>query len=68
MDREELRATQDKAIRAIELLFPNAVNLDSQRVKAGGPTVKEARKYLFPEYAWLWQEWIKQGKEAGHGL
>jgi len=68
MDREELRATQDKAIRAIELLFPNAVDLDDQRVTAGGPTVGEAKKCIYPEYEWLWREWIEEAKGTGYDL
>lgn len=50
------------------LLFPNCEDLDLQRTFSQGPTVGEAREYIYPELKWLWNEWIEQAQEAGHSV
>ncbi len=57
---------QDRAIKGIELLFPDCEDLDAQRTYSQGPTVGEARERIFPELKWLWNEWIEQAHTAGH--
>lgn len=66
--RAATRILQDRAIKAIELLFPDCEDLDAQRVYGNGPTVGEARQYIYSDLGWLWLDWIEQGKTAGHDI
>lgn len=69
-ERKELRALQDRAIKAIELLMPNARDLENSRPTAQppSPTIAESRRCLYPELRWCWEEWMQEAQKAGHDL
>lgn len=67
-ERTRMRKLQDRAIRAIELLFPNAAPeaLEQCKVTAQppAPTVAQARVTLYPELEWCWNEWVRNAEAA----